>query len=87
MGASLGGLLCLYIDNTQLPIFYSIFWCPGAAAVDAFTVNWAGTINWWIPSVHLVGRTVKHVKECKAVGSLLVHVEVSIFLASLVSRW
>ena len=61
-----------HIDNTQLPIFYSIFWCPGAAAVDAFTVNWAGTINWWVSPVHLVGRTVKHAKKCKAVGSLLV---------------
>ena len=61
-----------HIDNTQLAIFYSRFWCPGAAAVDAFTVNWAGTINWWVPPVHLVGRTVKHAKECKAVGSLLV---------------
>ena len=61
-----------HIDNTQLPIFYSRFWCPDAAEVDAFTVNWAGTINWWVPPVHQVGRTVKHTKECKAVVSLLI---------------
>lgn len=60
------------IDNTQLPIFYSRFWCPGAAAVDAFTVNWSGDVNWLVPPFHLIARTVKHAQECKAVGSLLV---------------
>ena len=31
-----------HVDNTQLPTFYSRFWCPGSIAIDAFTVNWAG---------------------------------------------
>ena len=28
-----------HVDNTQLPKFYSRFWCPGSTAIDAFTVN------------------------------------------------
>ena len=30
-----------HIDNTQLLVFYSRFWCPGPTAFDAFTVNWS----------------------------------------------
>ena len=60
------------VDNTQLPKFYSRFWCPGSAAVDAFTVNWSGDINGWVPPFHLIARTVRHAHECKAFGSLLV---------------
>ena len=44
------------IDNTQLPRFYSKFWCPGTMAIDVFTVNWAGEVNWWVPPIYLVGR-------------------------------
>ena len=61
-----------HVDNTQLPRFYSRFWCPGAIAVDAFTVNWAGEVNWWVPPVHLVGRVLRHAQHCSAMGSLLV---------------
>ena len=43
------------VENTQLPKFYSRFWCPGTAAIDAFTVNWAGDVNWWVPPVSLIG--------------------------------
>ena len=46
--------------NAQLPIFYSRFWCPGSAAVDAFTVNWSGNVNWLIPPFYLISHTVKH---------------------------
>ena len=61
-----------HIDNTQLPVFYSRFWCPGSTAVDAFTVNWVGEVNWWVPPLHLVGRAIRHAKACNAMGSLLV---------------
>ena len=61
-----------HIDNTQLPVFNSRFWCPGSSAVDTFTVDWAGEINWWVPPVYLVSRTLRHTEVCKAVGTLLV---------------
>ena len=63
-----------HVDNAQLPIFYSRFRCPGSAAVDAFTVNWSGNVNWLVPPFHLTSRAVKHAQECRAVGSLLVPV-------------
>ena len=60
------------VDNTQLPRFYSRFWCPGAIAVDAFTVNWAGEVHWWVPPAHLVGCVLRHAQHCSAMGSILV---------------
>ena len=59
------------VDNTQLPKFYSRFWCPGTAAIDAFTVNWAGDVNWWVPPVSLIGRVLRHAEACNAMGSLV----------------
>ena len=44
-----------HTDNTQLSKFYSRFWCPGIAATDAFTVNWSGVVNWWVPPISLIG--------------------------------
>ena len=40
--------------------------------MDAFTVNWAGSVNWLVPPIHLVARTLRHAEECKAVGTRLV---------------
>ena len=59
------------IENTQLPKFYSRFWCPGTSAVDAFTVNWAGDVDWWVPPIYLVSHTIRHAEDCKAMGTLL----------------
>ena len=61
-----------HIDNTQLPVFNSRFWCPGSSAVDAFTVNWSDEVNWWVPPVHLVSRMLQHAKVCKAMGTPIV---------------
>ena len=63
-----------HVDNTQLPKFYSRFWCPGATAVDAFTVNWSGDVNWWVPPISLIGRVLRHAKACDAMGTLVVPV-------------
>ena len=35
--------------NTQLLRFNSRFWVTGSEAVDAFTVNWHGEVNWVFP--------------------------------------
>jgi hypothetical protein len=63
-----------HVDNTQLPNFYSRFWCPGAAAIDAFTVNWSDDVNWWVPPISLIGRVLRHAEACDAMGSLVVPV-------------
>ena len=87
-----------HIDNTYLPKFYSRFWCPGAAAIHAFTVNWSGAVNWWIPPISLIGWVLRHVRACDAMGSLIVPIWISAMfwlllcpggshLASIVHQW
>ena len=56
----------VHISNTQLAKFYSRFWCPGAAATDAFTVDWSGVVNWLAPPISLIGRVLRHARACNA---------------------
>ena len=53
--------------NTLLPRFHSRFWVPSCEAVDTFTTNWSSELNWWLPPLHLVFRTIiymlYHVKQ------------------------
>ena len=58
--------------NAQLPRFNTRFWNPNTEAVDTFTVNWSGEVNWCCPPVYLVPRVIRHAKNCKAVGTLVV---------------
>ena len=58
--------------NRQILRFNSRCWNPGAEAVDAFTVSWAGQNNWWCPPIALIPRVIGHAKVCKAVGTLVV---------------
>ena len=60
--------------NALLPQFHSRFWSPGAEAVDTFTTNWGGEVNWWVPSLHLVSWTIRHAAHCKAKGTLLINI-------------
>ena len=56
-------------QNAQLPRFNSRCWNPGTEAVDTFTVNWAGELNWWCPPIPLVPRMIRHAKACHALSS------------------
>ena len=38
----------------------------------AFTVNWAGEINWWCPPIPLIPRVIRHAQVCAAKGTLIV---------------
>ena len=58
--------------NTHLPRFNSRFWNPGTEAVDAFTCDWHGEVNWWCPPPYLVPRTIKHAQRSGVCGTLLV---------------
>ena len=58
--------------NSQMARFHSRFWSPGSEAVDTFTVDWGNEVNWWLPPLHLVCRTIRHAAECKAKGTLVV---------------
>ena len=58
--------------NTLLPRFHSRFWVPGCEAVDTFTTNWGSELNWWLPPLYLVCRTISHALSCQAKGTLIV---------------
>lgn len=61
---------CSY--NAKLPRFNSRFVQPGAEAVDAFTQDWSPENNWLVPPISLIGRVLKHMSDCKALGTLVV---------------
>ena len=61
---------CYY--NAHLQRFNSRFWNPGSEAVDAFTCNWSGEVNWMCPPPYLIPRTIKHALNTMACGTLIV---------------
>ena len=67
---SIDRFACSY--STKLPRFNSRFLQPGTEAVDAFTQDCSSENNWLVPPITLVGRLLSHMRDCKAVGSLIV---------------
>ena len=61
---------CSY--NAKLPRFNSRFLQPGAEAVDAFSQDWSSDNTWLVPPTTLTGRVLCHMRDCKAVGTLIV---------------
>lgn len=58
--------------NYKLPTFYSRYWNPGSAGVDAFSFHWGDRTGWFVPPVYLFTRVIKHMKNCKSKGTLVV---------------
>jgi hypothetical protein len=58
--------------NAQLPVFNSLYWCPGTAGVNSLTLNWAGVNNWINPDYSKVGEVLIHMRHCKARGCLII---------------
>jgi PAS domain-containing protein len=52
--------------------FNSRFYCPGTEAVDAFSQDWAGENNWINPPFSLIAPILVHMRQCRAVGTLIV---------------
>lgn len=61
---------CFY--NTKLTRFNSRFFQPGTEAVDALLQNWHYDVNWVVPPISLIGKSIAHMRLCNARGSLLV---------------
>ena len=62
---------CCY--KAKLPRFNSRFLQPAAEAVDAFSQDWSSdNHNWLVPPTTLIGRVLCHMRDCKAVGTLIV---------------
>ena len=59
------------ILNSKLPRFNSRYWNPGSEDIDCF-VNWQGENNYVCPPISLIPRVVLHMKNCRAVGTLIV---------------
>ena len=59
-------------NNARHNIFNSKFHCPGSSAVNAFTCHWGDEFNWLCPPISLIGRTLRHAKDCKCKGVLFV---------------
>ena len=59
-------------SNRQLERFNSRFWEAETEAVDAFTCNWQGEVNWWCPPLNLVPRVIQHARKTRAQGTLIV---------------
>ena len=60
------------VKTKQLRRFCSRFLNPGCEAVDAFTVSWAGDLNWLFPPPYLVPRVLRHMSEGGEDGTLLI---------------
>ena len=58
--------------NKKLPKFNSRYYVPGTSHVNAFTADWGSENNWLSPPISLIGSVLKHMKLCKARGTLLV---------------
>ena len=52
--------------------FNSRFLQPGTEAVDAFSQDWSTENNWLVPPTVLIGRPLSHLRDCKAIGTLIV---------------
>ena len=61
---------CSY--NSKLPRFNSRFLQPGTEAVDAFSQDWSTENNWLVPPTVLIGRSLSHLRDRKAIGTLIV---------------
>ena len=58
--------------NKKLSVFNSRYYCPGTSHVNAFTADWGNDNNWLCHPVSIIGSTIKHVRLCKGIGTLLV---------------
>ena len=60
--------------NTQTRRFNSKFYCPQTEDVNCFTKNWKGENNFLCPPISLIGSTIRHLRICKATGTLVIPV-------------
>ncbi|CAC5408527.1 unnamed protein product [Mytilus coruscus] len=58
--------------NFKLLVVYSRFWNGNSSGIDAFTVNWFGVNGLFVPPVFLIPRVINYMRQCNAVGTLIV---------------
>ena len=60
------------MHNHQVQRFNSRYWNPDAEAVDTFTCDWSGEINWWCPPPFLIPCLLRHAQVTSATSTLVV---------------
>ena len=58
--------------NNQLIRFNTRYASPGSEAVDAVVQDWSQEINWVCPPTCLILKMTRHMKRCRATGTLIV---------------
>ena len=58
--------------NYKVARFNSRHWTPGSEAIDSFTLDWSGENNYICPPICLIPRVLLHMRNCQAIGSLVV---------------
>ena len=58
--------------NNQVKKFNSRFFSPGCAGVDALAQGWGFDNNWLCPPVHLIASSIRHLRNHKGVGTIVV---------------
>ena len=57
--------------NAKTVKFYSRFWCPSCAGVDAFTENWGHCNGYFVPPINFISRVLLHMSVCRAYSVLV----------------
>ena len=57
--------------NAKCKRFFSLFHCPGSSGVDALSHNWQNENLLLVPPVNAIGKTLYHLRLCKAKGVLI----------------
>jgi len=60
-------------DNAKVSVFYSRFWNPSSAGIDAFTENWACTYSYglFVPPISVILRVLRKMMTDRATGVLV----------------
>ena len=58
--------------NAKVPRFFSRFWNPGTAGVDAFYQDWSKDVAWVVPPIPLVPRVLHFMFQNAFQGTLVV---------------
>lgn len=60
--------------NTKVQKFYSLFYVPGTAGVDAFRYDWSDENAWAVPSFNQIASLMFHFEKLGSEAVLLVPV-------------
>lgn len=58
--------------NAKLPVFFSRFWNPGSAGVDAFAQSWGSVCGLFVPPICIIHQVIKKMHVEGASGVLIV---------------